>query len=728
MRASLFFLMSFIIILSGIMISQITIRNYSNELLTANITQAENIARKLAMLISDKILQNDLLAVQKILDDRLLTEPDISYLFIMDDKKILFHKFSEEIPSNLINADFDNNHEDSVEPIIKNEQFVDIQWPIFEGGAWILRMGISNAYYKSEIKQLSIKMNLITAGILAIALFLSYFMIAGLLRPLTLFIDAVQNIEKNELNTPLNLKATGEISALVSAYNGMLEKIKDYTTKLQRTKQGLANKNKDINKLRNQMMTTFSLSGQLATMSDMQQICSFLIGSLKNIVVCGDKSIIVFDTDREIAYLIMENSLVVIEKKDFEALYTIAGQTKKLPAFAGSNTVNAWNIPFPQEGNPFGRMAIFPFRHNHSLLGVILVACPSGCTCVKTELDMIQMILKQVSGVLYRALEHDKEINALKSKIDTVSGYQSMIGRDPKIQTVYKLIEDVAPTDAGVLIQGESGTGKELVAKAIHLASKRANKPFIIINCSAYPATLLESELFGHEKGAFTGSIQLKKGRFEQASGGTVFLDEIGEISMSAQTMLLRVLQNKTIERIGGGKSVKVDIRMLAATNRNLWEEVEKENFRKDLYYRLNVIPIKLPPLRERKSDIPLLIDYFLKKFAREQKKTIQKIDSDTTSLLLAYHWPGNVRELENSIRHAVTLAKSEKIYAFDFPEQLLEDMNSQPVVKSNVLITNEARIIARVLDECNGNKTIAAKKLGISRSTLYEKLKKYAK
>jgi DNA-binding NtrC family response regulator len=659
LRPSLFCVISLLVILSGIMISQIAIINYSNELLSATIAHGENIAHKLAPDSSDKILRNDLAAVQNILDDQLRTEPDIS-----------------------------------------------------------------QAHYKSRIKQLGIKVNLITAGILAIALLLSYFLITSLLRPLILLIDAVKNINEEEL--PLPLKGTDEIFELVSAYNGMLEKINKYTKKLQKSNQSLAQKNKDIDRLHNQMMTTFSIAGQIATMSDMQQIGSFLIESLRNIVPCGDKSIIVFDTDRGIAYLIMGNSVISIDKKDFESLYTIAGQKRKFPVFQGKEAVETWHILFPKDINICDRMAIFSFHHHHQLLGAILVACPCGCKCAKTEIDMIQMMLKQVSGVMYRALEYDKEINNLKSKIDTGSGYQSMVGRDPTMQTVYKLIEDVAPTDAGVLIQGESGTGKELVAKAIHLASKRADKPFIVINCSAYPPTLLETELFGHEKGAFTGGAQFKKGRFELASGGTVFLDEIGEISMSAQTMLLRVLQNKTIERIGGGKSIKVDIRMLAATNRNLWEEVKKEKFRRDLYYRLNVIPINLPPLRERKSDIPLLIDYFLKKFASEQKKTIQRIDSETTSLLLAYHWPGNVRELENSIRHAVTLAKSDKIYAFDFPEQLLKAMSSQPRTKSNVLTSNEARIIVQVLDECNWNKTVAAKNLGISRSTLYEKLKKY--
>ncbi len=265
-----------------------------------------------------------------------------------------------------------------------------------------------------------------------------------------------------------------------------------------------------------------------------------------------------------------------------------------------------------------------------------------------------------------------------------------------------------------------------MVAKAVHNVSGRSDNPFIVINCSAYPATLLESELFGHEKGAFTGAVQRKTGRFEQATGGTVFLDEIGEISLSAQTMLLRVLQSQKIERIGGNKSIKVNTRVLAATNKNLLEEVKNGNFREDLYYRLNVIPIDLPPLRERKNDVSLLAKHFLKKFAIEQEKNIDRIDPEAMRLLLEYSWPGNIRELENSIEHAVTLSKSEKIFMSDLPNNLIVKVKTQPTQKIKVLSANEENLIRQALNDCNWNKTSAATNLGISRSTLYEKLKKY--
>jgi len=286
------------------------------------------------------------------------------------------------------------------------------------------------------------------------------------------------------------------------------------------------------------------------------------------------------------------------------------------------------------------------------------------------------------------------------------------------------LIEDVAPTDATVLIQGESGTGKELVARAIHQRSHRAQKPFVVINCTAYPSTLLESELFGHEKGAFTGALRRKSGRFEQADGGTVFLDEIGEIDPAAQTKLLRVLQQQTIDRLGGDRPIKVNVRILAATNKNLQDEVKQGRFREDLFYRLNVIPMQLPPLRERSTDIHLLVQHFLKRFAEEQGKKISGFRSEAMRKLIDSPWPGNVRELENSVEHAVVLAKDSQIELKDLPSSLVDAPVSE-IHPSPTIIESEERLIRKVLDACDWNKAEAARQLGISRSTLYEKLKR---
>ena len=270
-----------------------------------------------------------------------------------------------------------------------------------------------------------------------------------------------------------------------------------------------------------------------------------------------------------------------------------------------------------------------------------------------------------------RAILHEEEISALKNRIDAAAGFGNLIGKDPKMRVIYKLIEDVAPSDVTVLIQGESGTGKELVARAIHQFSPRQEGPFIVINCSAYPATLLESELFGHEKGAFTGALRQKAGRFEQADGGTVFLDEVGDIPLPAQIKLLRVLQTRKFERVGGEATLTVDVRILAATNKDLLKEVRNGNFREDLFYRLNVIPIFLPPLGERKNDIPILVEHFLKLFAVAKGKNIRGVSSEALRLLLDYPWPGNVRELENTIEHAVVLAKAGQVEVWDLPSAL---------------------------------------------------------
>ena len=296
------------------------------------------------------------------------------------------------------------------------------------------------------------------------------------------------------------------------------------------------------------------------------------------------------------------------------------------------------------------------------------------------------------------------------------------------MQVVYKLIDDIAPSDASVLIQGESGTGKELVANAIHRKSLRKNKPFVVINCAAYPSTLFESEIFGHEKGAFTGAIRQKIGRFEQADGGTIFLDEIGEIPPSAQIKLLRVLQSQKFERVGGNQTISIDARILAATNKDLLEEVKNDRFREDLFYRLNVIPIKLPPLRLRRNDIPLLAKYFQKRFTVEMGKDAQDFSSEVMKRFLDYDWPGNVRELENSIEHAVVLSKGSRIELRHLPSVLgrsRQELNSE-LLSSRSLFEHEKSLLLEVMEECDWNKSQAARRLGISRSTLYDKLKKY--
>lgn len=306
-----------------------------------------------------------------------------------------------------------------------------------------------------------------------------------------------------------------------------------------------------------------------------------------------------------------------------------------------------------------------------------------------------------------------------------------MVVESKKMREILKTVEQVAPSSAAVLIEGESGTGKELIAHRIHELSPRKNAPFVAVHCASLTETLLSSELFGHEKGAFTGASERKTGRFERAHKGTLFLDEIGEISLDTQVKLLRVLQEGEIERVGGAKTIKVDVRLVCATNKNLLEEVKAGRFREDLYYRINVIYIKLPPLRERKDDIPLLAESFVKSFAQANGKKISGIEPDALESLKQYDWPGNIRELKNIIERMIVLSPSEKINLDQVPEDIRYAQNSPKTqgirhLTSSNLSEVEKAAIQQALVEVKGNKSLAAKKLGISRRTLYRKLDEY--
>ena len=326
---------------------------------------------------------------------------------------------------------------------------------------------------------------------------------------------------------------------------------------------------------------------------------------------------------------------------------------------------------------------------------------------------------------LHDELKRERNKNILLTQaLEKRYSFGNIIGKNARMQEIYELISDISNTDSTVLIQGESGTGKELIASAIHFNSHRKAKPFVIANCSAYSQNLLESELFGHEKGSFTGAIRRKIGRFELAHRGTIFLDEIGEVSPPTQILLLRVLQDHRFERVGGEETLEVDVRVIAATNKNLIEEMRKGTFREDLYYRLNVIPIFVPPLRERKDDIPLLASYFLQKSSKEKQKEITNFSPEVMEILLAHSWPGNVRELENVIEHAVIIAKQDKIFPKDLPRYLLQKpLPAQELVS---LQDYEKSLILKTLEETNWNKHQTSKRLKINRSTLYGKMRRY--
>lgn len=334
--------------------------------------------------------------------------------------------------------------------------------------------------------------------------------------------------------------------------------------------------------------------------------------------------------------------------------------------------------------------------------------------------------------IIRRALESvslKEENTELKRKLGSSFGVKGMIGNSAKMKNIIETIEQVAPTRTTVLITGESGTGKELVAQAIHQCSGRTGK-FVPVHCSALPDNLIESELFGHERGAFTGAVEMRKGRFELAEGGTIFLDEIGEIPLHIQVKLLRVLESRSFERIGGSETIVTDARVVAATNRDLKKMVEEGTFREDLFYRLDVVSLEIPPLRERKEDIPLLVKHYLDVFNKENGKDIGITETAMVSLC-AYAWPGNIRELRNCVERMVVLCRGKMIELENVPVDVREGVT--PGIAKTVLAQpscdlecNEKMLIERALNECKGNRTKAAEKLGISRRTLHRKLHTY--
>jgi DNA-binding NtrC family response regulator len=391
-------------------------------------------------------------------------------------------------------------------------------------------------------------------------------------------------------------------------------------------------------------------------------------------------------------------------------------------------------------------MTVLKYLVEHSLdaIGIIL----TGYATIKNAVEAMKcgafdylakpVKMEEVLMVIKRALEFrdlKRENMALKKQLKKKYKFENFVGDSLQMNKIFRVIEKVADTDSTVLILGESGTGKELVARAIHYHSMRRDKPLIPVNCGAIPEDLLESELFGHEKGAFTNAIRTRIGRFEMSNGGTIFLDEIAEMSPHLQVKLLRVLQEQEFERLGGTKTIKCDIRVIAATNKNLDKLVQEGAFREDLYYRLKVIPIEIPPLRERRTDIPLLVHHFLKMTIKARKIEPKTISKDVMKALTKYDWPGNVRELENIIERMIILSDTNQITMQDLPDKVFREQTSERVSQAlipedgfslnNAINEYERQLIIRALEKADWVKNRAAKLLNMNRTTLVEKIKK---
>jgi len=384
--------------------------------------------------------------------------------------------------------------------------------------------------------------------------------------------------------------------------------------------------------------------------------------------------------------------------------------------------------------------------HNPNLVSILLTAYGNVETAVEAmkrgaydflmkpvNLDHLDLLLKRA----LRSREMETENLQLREELNVKFGLGNIVGNSPAMFRLFDTIKQAAPTQATVLLQGESGTGKELVAHAVHRLSTRSRGPFVAVHCAALSPTLVESELFGHERGAFTGAANRRRGRFEIADGGTLFLDEVSEIDASAQVKLLRVLEEHTFERVGGDTSIEVDIRLIAATNKSLKAQVERGAFREDLFFRLDVVNINLPTLRERLEDVALLCTHFLRQFSEENEKEIEGMTPDAVNMLSSYSWPGNVRELRNTIEKMVVLSRGKKLTARDIPTNIREEVRGahplrakdsapEPGAPLHSLAGAEKEMIFSTLRKHNRNRTKAAEDLGISRRTLHRKLKQY--
>lgn len=388
----------------------------------------------------------------------------------------------------------------------------------------------------------------------------------------------------------------------------------------------------------------------------------------------------------------------------------------------GKQDVSFICVPIKMGHKTIGALSVDKFLQTESTPEEDLRLLTIIATLIAQTVDKIQSMEREKELLIRENLE-------LRHKLTDKYSISRIIGNSSRMKEVYEMVLRVAKSNATVLIRGESGTGKELVAHAIHYNSRRAHKPLIKVNCSALPETLIESELFGHEKGAFTGAIHQKKGRFELAEGGTIFLDEVGELSQTVQIKLLRVIQEHEFERLGGTGTCHCDVRMIAATNKDLEEALQHSTFREDLYYRLNVFPIHMPPLRERRTDILLLAEHFLEKYCRENGKNIKRISTPVIDMLMQYHWPGNVRELQNCMERAVLVCDEEVLKSVHLPPTLQtassSSTRSQFSLASAVEHT-EKELIIEALKECNGNQSKASQYLDTSLRILNYKISKY--
>ncbi|MGA8831875.1 MAG: sigma 54-interacting transcriptional regulator, partial [Desulfomonilaceae bacterium] len=565
---------SLLVIGSGLALSLLVSYQYSASLTDSARVQAENLAHALAMESADKVLTHDLVALQKSLDQQMKSNQSLAYLFVVRDGQVLAHTFEKGFPQELLDANKATSKDRGNGQIIVSktgEKFIDIAWPIFEGKAGLLRLGISEKSLERQVDELRLKMGLITLFILLTAIAGSLFFVRRITRPLEQLTRSVENINRDSWDVKVNVSGQDEVAILADSFQGMAGRLKEYTQRLEKQKL-------ELERVHNQTRTFCEIVRELGSLPNLQELGQTLISRLSEVVLDKQIAILFLNENRDLFFVVSDQD--IITSRDPDHVNRVIEVVDKLTEPKLQSGPYIKDIPLSGSFKRSDRQAIVPIRAEGTVCGFLTIDCSPTCKCDSEEIRMVSLILDQVGGVIKRSIAHEEAILDLQQKLDTSSDFSGIIGKDRKMQIVYRLIEDIAPTDATALIQGESGTGKELVAKAIHERSDRRDKPFVVINCAAYPESLVESELFGHERGAFTGALRQKAGRFEQADGGTVFLDEIGEVSPQVQIKLLRVLQIQTFERLGGERTISVDVRILAATNKDLLTEVQKGNFR----------------------------------------------------------------------------------------------------------------------------------------------------
>lgn len=718
LKGSLLLAITVLVVGSTLLVAVLASQRYGASLRQAMTAQSRIQAHSLALQAADPALTNDLVGLQRLFDQQRAAHPDIAYVFMLRDERVLAHTFAQGLPIGLIEANVvPEEGQDSIREIAAQDGrlLLDLAVPVFEGRAGVLRVGFYEGLLEHRMRELWVDIALVTSGILAVAVLGGLFFVRRITRPLARLIDGFKAVEGGQPEVRVTADDYEELHALTDSFNGMAERVAEYTARLER--QAL-----DLDRAHHQMRTSCEIAKQAGSLGRSQEIASFLIDKLRQILPCQAMGLIVTPPG-EAAYVLSERSLLRVHTAT--TLEKLHRAIDNLPEDRISKDVDL--LPsslLPIECGPNCLQSAMPMLNEGRRVGALAVACSGGCSCTPDEHQVVRLVLSHTSGMLLRAVRHEEDMRRLSGDREQ-KFFQGLMGRSPAMQGIYRLIENVAGSDATVLIQGESGTGKELAARAVHDLSPRRDKPFVVINCSAYPETLLESELFGHEKGAFTGAIKQRLGRFEQADGGTVFLDEIGEIPAASQVKLLRVLQSQTFERLGGEKTISVDVRVLAATNRDLLDEVREGRFREDLYYRLDVVSLRMPPLRERGNDVSLLANHFLEAYAAEHGKVIDGFSTAAMKLLLDYDWPGNVRELQNVVEQATVLCSGGQITPEHLPTRLSEAMAAS--APRRTLQTHERDVLVETLERCGWNKKLAAETLGISRSALYAKIKRYA-